>query len=240
MSKERRLLSEGKISQVYLENGYAYKHFSDQYPLQWIEYEANIQNEVHSNTNLAVPKAEFLKDAKKIKMDYIDGYTLAERMRKEKYKFALDDLIDTQLSIYEYCHLDLTQAHDVFEQQIKESSLDNDLKEKALLALSKIEKKEVLCHFDIHFLNIMYNHSDYFIIDWVNAKSGNPVMDTARTYIILKQYAQRLANKYLNTIVKKGNFHMEEVQAAIPLMAVLRLLENDAINFKEKLLELIM
>ena len=50
----------------------------------------------------------------------------------------------------------------------------------------------------------MYDHSEDSIIDWVNTKLGNPVLDIARTYIILKQYAQRMANKYLKLISKKG------------------------------------
>ena len=85
----------------------------------------------------------------------------------------------------------------------------------------------------------MYDHTDYYIIDWINAKLGNPVLDIARTYIILKQYAQRLANKYLKAIVKKGNYVMADVETAIPLMAILRLTEHDATDFEAKLLEMI-
>lgn len=85
----------------------------------------------------------------------------------------------------------------------------------------------------------MYDHSHYHIIDWVNAKVRNPVLDIARTYIILKQYAQRMANKYLKMMVETGKYSMSEIELAIPLMAILRLLEMDVAPFKEKLLELI-
>lgn len=43
-------------------------------------------------------------------MDYIDGYTLGERMRKEKYEEAFEDLVTIQLSIHKYQNLELPQA----------------------------------------------------------------------------------------------------------------------------------
>ena len=46
-------------------------------------------------------------------------------------------------------------------------------------------------------------------------------------------------NKYLALIVKLGGFDMKEIQTAIPLMAILRLLDNDASVFEENLIELI-
>lgn len=239
MTTNRRLVGAGMVSKIYEEDGIAYKAFSDDYPLNWMEYEVKVQQEIGENTQLRIPRMELLSEKKEIKMDYIDGYTLGERMRKEKYKHALEDLVDIQLSIYAYDSLNISQAYDTFEKQLKNSNLDEELKTIGISLLSKIERKNILCHFDIHFLNIMCNHSDYYIIDWVNAKLGNPVLDIARTYIILKQYAQRLANKYLKTIVEKGNYEMADIETAIPLMAILRLLEHDATDFKSKLLEMI-
>ena len=148
-------------------------------------------------------------------------------------------LIDVQLSIYDYSNLELDQAHEIFEKRNKESELEKEYKLIGLSALAKIEKKTALCHFDIHFLNIMYTHSEYYIIDWVNAMLGNPVMDIARTYVILKQYAQRMANKYLKLISKKGAYELEEIKIAIPLMAILRMLETDAESYHENLMSLL-
>lgn len=239
MSSNRKLIGAGVVSKIYLEDNMAYKTFPTEYPLDWITHEVNIQQEIIEHTNLHIPKMELLKDAKEIKMDFIDGDTLAERIRKEKYKLFLEDLVDIQLSIYEYSDLKLENAHEIFEKQIKESKLDEELKINGLYRLEKIEKKNSLCHFDIHFLNIMYAHSEYYIIDWVNAKLGNPILDIARTYIILQQYAQRQANKYLKMIAKNGNYRITDIEFVIPVMAILRLLEEDTGTFKEKLLEMI-
>lgn len=239
MCSQRKLIGEGKSAKIYREGNQVYKVFSDQYPLAWIEHEATIQNEVYTKTQLCVPQASYMKGSREIRMEYIEGCTLADRMRKEKYKQALEDLVETQASIHQYSHLNLSNAHDVFASQIQFSDLDPGLQDKALRSLNSVEKKQVLCHFDIHFLNIMYRDDGYVILDWVNAKLGNPALDIARTYIILKQYAQRLASKYLKLSAKKGHFTIEEIQDAIPAMAALRLIESDSVDFKSQLMDLI-
>lgn len=237
--KNRQQVGEGKTAKLYLEEGYVYKTYPADYPTQWIEWEATVQQEVQKKTNLLLPKAIFDKERRELKMEFLEGCTLAERMRKEKYKFAVEDLVALQLSVYQYKELNLEQAHEIFEKQLQKARLESQLKEKALDLLKKIEIKTALCHFDLHFLNIMYSYSDYYLIDWVNAKLGNPVLDIARTYIILKQYTPRLANKYLNMIVKQGNFCLEEVKQAIPLLAILRLSEADTEDFSLQLFDLI-
>lgn len=239
MNTNRKMIGQGKSAKIYKENDFVYKSFSNEYPDHWIKYEARVQNEVYNNTHLNVPKARYIETSKEIEMAYIEGYTLADRIRKEKYKFGLEDLVATQLSIYHYANLDLPQAHESFMSSINRSNLEKALKDKALNSLNRIERKMILCHFDIHFLNILYKNNEYYIIDWVNAKLGNPVMDIARTYIILKQYAQRLSNKYLKLIAKQGTISIAEIEAAIPLMAALRLIDHDSATFKNQLLELI-
>ncbi len=236
MTVKRQLIGSGKMAKIYVDEDSVFKVFPDSYPLEWLVHEVNVQTEVRAKTNILVPAAELLTQQREIKMSYIQGGTLADRMRKEKYKGALEDLVELQLSIYQYGDLDLPQSHETFDYQIRESQLDKCLKEKGLGILQQIDKKHLLCHYDFHFLNILYDEPDYYVIDWGQAKLGNPILDIARTYVVLKQYAQRLANKYLQLTVSKGAFKMEEVQGAIPLMAILRLLEADASDFQAQLL----
>ena len=85
----------------------------------------------------------------------------------------------------------------------------------------------------------MFENQKYYIIDWVNAKNSHPILDIARTYVILKQYASRQSNKYLKLIIKKSGFDEELVTPAVTVMATLRLLDNDTNTFKSNLYELI-
>lgn len=91
----------------------------------------------------------------------------------------------------------------------------------------------------MHLLNVICVDSEYYIVDWVNSKLANPILDIARTYIVLKQYASRLANKYLKLMLAKRKYTLDEANIAIRLMAILRLLENDAVVFQDNLEKII-
>jgi thiamine kinase-like enzyme len=169
-------------------------------------------------------------------MDLISGITLADRMRKLKYKHGLEDMIALQIKTYAYDDLELPTAYDAYKEQILNSNLDEEIKHKAIDTLLTIKPIKKLCHFDFHLENIMYDGQKYIIIDWVNAKLGNPLMDIARSYIIFKQYVKRLANKYLRLMTKEMNIDVTEVYRVLPLMAALRMLEHidEAFNLELK------
>lgn len=238
MMEAGRLAGQGKQAKIYIREGMAYKVYPGDYLSSWVEHESHIQQEVYRKTDIVIPECEYVASSNEIRMTYIEGITLADRMRKEKYKEGLKDLIALQLSIYQYHNLNLDNASYCFQERIENSQLDQQLKEKALNILAETEDIRVLCHFDFHFLNVMYDGSRYAVIDWVNAKLGNPILDIARTYVILLQHAQRMANKYLREITAAGNFDIEKIRKVIPLMAVLRMMESDTEGFTDKLLAL--
>lgn len=233
----RKIIGKGKVSIIYSNGHKAYKTYPPSYHSSWIKHEFMIQQELFEKTTLPILKYELHE--REIEMDIIEGITLADRVRKQKYPNGLNDLIDLQVGIYEYHSLNLGDAFVDFNIIIQNSAMGEELKEKALYSLSLIEKRKSLCHFDFHFENIMFDGRNYYIIDWVNAKLGNPVMDIARTYIILKQYATRIAEKYIATITKKMKLSDKDVRVAIPLMAALRLIESNSVSFRETLIGMI-
>ncbi|MFA5526147.1 MAG: aminoglycoside phosphotransferase family protein [Acholeplasmataceae bacterium] len=224
---EKELIGKGRISKVYKVNGDAIKTFPEDYPIAWIVYEVNLQNEIYQHTQLPVIKYRYEEGSRDIKMPFLDGIELTTRMIRDKYKGGLDDLIQLQLSIYQYKGLNLSNAHDDYPKRLMDSDLDDAIKKIALEAFQTIEKKDVLCHFDFHFSNIMYVNHQYIIIDWVNAKLANPILDVARTYVILKQYLKRSANKYLRNMAKHLEIERLSFEPAIKVMAALRMLEPD-------------
>ena len=70
------------------------------------------------------------------------------------------------------------------------------------------------------------NHDQITVIDWVNAKEGNPIFDYARSYIIMNEYVFRLGQKYLRMIKKDCSINTEWLDEAIFIMALLRLNEE--------------
>ncbi len=233
------IIGKGKISNIYEFEGYAYKQYPDYYQDEWVNYEVRIHNVIKEMTNLPVLSLELTDNTKIVKMPLIRGIELTDRIRKEKYKEGLEDLIELQIEVYKYKRLPIKSAHEVFPIIIKNSPLDKEIKELALSSLRQIEVKDHLCHFDFHFSNIMYDGSDYTIIDWSNAKLANPILDIARTFVILRQYAFRISGKYLKIITKKMQINLEDVYKAVPIIAALRMLEDDTDVFRSKLIDLI-
>jgi tRNA A-37 threonylcarbamoyl transferase component Bud32 len=230
-------IGEGKTAVVFTDGLFAYKKYHTHYDIRNIEYEVRVQNEIYDKTDLLVCHYEI--DNQMIKMTLIEGVELADRIRIEKYKNWLEDFTDLQCKTYLYEKLDLLDAYEVFHKQILSSKLTQSLKTKALESLGKIKKTYHLCHLDFHPLNIIYSNNDYYIIDWTNAKLANPVMDIASTYIIFRQYLKRQANRYLKMMIKKTGYSKEEIINAIPLMAFIKLRENEELEQEEVLKELI-
>lgn len=239
MHKGRTIIGKGHVATVYTDGIFAYKVFNETHPQSWIRYEVEIQHVIKTNTSLPMVSYKLDELNREIQMDLIQGITLRDRMRKEKYKDGFKDMMMLQEKIYTYHDLSLPDAYPIFEERIRSSKLDAYVKEKALQSLFSIEKMQTLCHFDFHPENIMFSNNAYVIIDWVNAKLAHPALDLARTYVIMKQYMSRQAMKYLREITTRLHIDIQKVYQVIPAMAALRWIEVEDKEFKETLIKLI-
>lgn len=232
--KERVLIGQGKMAKVYLWNGFAYKCFQSDYPEDWIAYENHIQNII---SRLGLPTVPYYPSEipHSIKMGYIEGISLADKMRQEKYVHGLEDLFSLFSSVHEKTDLDLPKLNPFLLHEISKHDIESSKKDLAIRYIAQITDKDILCHLDFHFLNVMCADNRYYIIDWVNAKIGNPIYDYARTYVILYEFANRMSKKYLKMVKEQGEFDLSELQKAIYVMAVHRLTEYKS----EKIMELI-
>lgn len=218
-------IGEGKTATVYSDGEYAYKKYHQHYDKNNIHYEVNVQNEIYNKTKLNVAKYEIVED--QIKMTLFHGVTLADRILVEHYPYWLEDFVDLQSQTYEYEDLELHQSYPIYEKQITASSLNETLKKSALESLARIDKLSVLCHFDFHPLNILYDQEKYYIIDWTNAKLGHPAMDIASTYIIFRQFLPNQADDYITMILAKTGIKMLDVLKSLPVMSFIKLRENE-------------
>lgn len=238
-NKGMRLIARGKTASVYLKDNVAYKCFPDSWPEAWIDHEIDIHQIIQSHTNIEMPAYQKTACPRMIRMSYIEGIELTERIRVHKYKEGLNDLIDLQLMVQSHTGVPLPDLHASLERHLMAYEIDQSLEAKALESLSRIDKGHALCHLDFHFSNILYAQGRYVIIDWANAKSGNPILDVARTYVILRQYAFRLSGPYLKTITKRMGIPLHALDDAIVVMAIHRLAETDAVDARQRLHDLI-
>lgn len=220
----RTLIASGLTATLYKEGEWAYKVFSPTFPKEWIEYEVHVHMVVKTHTQLPIPSMS-LQGHHEIKMDYLEGITLTDKLLKQKYKSGAEDLVQIQKKIYQYHDLPLSNMHDVYEALINKSDFSNELKEKALQSLHSIPRGTTLIHLDCHPDNIMDVKGTYYILDWTNALLGNPLFDIARTYILLNYVAYRFSRKYLSVVEKELHFKKEDIYKAIPLMALIHLIQ---------------
>ena len=229
-------IGEGMTANVYSDGEYAYKKFKEGYSLENMKFEVFVQNEVYKNTNLNVAEYKIVDDM--IRMTLLDGKNLADRIINDNYVQGLQEFVELQYEIFKYKDLNLADSYQTFKNQIQESHIEESLKTKALEPIDRIEKKYNLCHFDFHPENVVYHDDVPYIIDWTNAKLGNPAMDIASTYIIFRLYAPQFAKLYLDTMTARG-YKISEILQSIPVMAFIRLRETSEKEPAEALVKFI-
>lgn len=218
-------VGRGACAIVFSYKGFAYKVYDAGRPKEWIDGELLMQSEINK-TGLPTVKYYETQDPGTIKMDLIDGITLGDRMKKQKYKNGVEDLIVLQKKVHALTNVNVPSFKAYAIHDICEMPLSDEKKNTVLKFLEEIPDKNNLLHLDFHFLNIMYAGSQYYIIDWVNARTGNPIFDYARSYVIMNEFAYRLSRKYLSLITKDKLIDTADLKKAIYIMALLRTREN--------------
>ena len=66
----------------------------------------------------------------------------------------------------------------------KQFGLDEKLGNQVLERLKHLPADDHLCHMDFHPDNVMRTSNGWMIIDWMNARSGAPLADVARSSVI--------------------------------------------------------
>lgn len=78
-------------------------------------------------------------------------------------------------------------AEEVYGHRIKSYvGLPDDIKGELLGFIEQQAASATLCHGDLHPDNIMLDEHDHMqVVDWINAYSGEPMSDVARTYYLI-------------------------------------------------------
>ncbi|MCI8500828.1 MAG: aminoglycoside phosphotransferase family protein [Oscillospiraceae bacterium] len=223
---ERRKIGEGKQADVYYWDGSAYKVYRSGASPEQIEWEFR-QQSLACQTGLPVAAYYKTGDPRVVRMDYINGVTLADRVLQNGYQGAVHDMVRLQKQVHS-CKGDGFPAFTAFLQwDLPRIGLAQGQKETVLRLLSEFEEKDCLCHLDFHPLNIMWSNDRYFIIDWANARRGNPIFDFARTYVILFEIAQASAREYLELLLRDKTVSLPAMEKAVYVMALLRIGDYD-------------
>lgn len=205
------------------------KVFGDTYTKAGILNEALNQARVEE-TDLNIPKIKSIEvvDGKwSIVMDYIEGETLSELMRKhpEKEDEYLELFVGLQRSVLSKRVPMLNKLKDKMQGRISEAKLDATTRYDLHTRLDSLPKHYNLCHGDFHPSNIIITKDGTpYIIDWAHATQGNASADVARTYLMFYlEGKEQLAEKYLKLYCLKSDTAKQYVQKWIPIVAASRL-----------------
>ncbi len=205
------------------------KVFGDTYTKAGILNEALNQARVEE-TDLNIPKIKSIEvvDGKwSIVMDYIEGETLSELMRKhpEKEDEYLELFVGLQRTVLSKRVPMLNKLKDKMQGRISEAKLDATTRYDLHTRLDSLPKHYNLCHGDFHPSNIIITKDGTpYIIDWAHATQGNASADVARTYLMFYlEGKEQLAEKYLKLYCVKSDTAKQYVQKWIPIVAASRL-----------------
>jgi len=225
------VVGQGATTKIYRNGNTAIKLYINA-PSDEVENEADRQR-FACNAGLPVPTVYGVRklndNAVALDMDYIDGQPLMQfGMDKDERKNAIHALVILQCEVHKVRASGLPKLTDRLAWKIKTTQyLDEPQKNNLLSLIIRLNNdSDNLCHGDFHPLNILYDGSKHWIIDWVDASAGNPLADACRTYLIFKQYMSQSAGIYLRIFCKKTNSKQEDVLAWQPIIAAARLKEK--------------
>jgi aminoglycoside phosphotransferase (APT) family kinase protein len=89
-----------------------------------------------------------------------------------------------------------------------------------------------LLHLDLHPENVILSPSGPFVIDWTNARRGEPALDVALTWVILATVGGPLARLFLRSFLP--HFDREELLNELPAAADRRAADPNVTDYERQ------
>ena len=227
-----KVVGEGATTKVYRDGDKAIKLYPDGASLEQIEAERKRQM-LARQIGLCVPEVyeitRFADGTIGLEMQYIAGEPLMQaNMSLKEVRHALLTLVELQRDIHQQSGDGFPHQSEAIKWKIDRNSYIEEETKAQLFDLLEtlMGEANILCHGDFHPLNVLKEDATYWVIDWVDATSGNPKADVCRTYLILKQFAPELADGYLTLFCQQAGFVQEEILIWLPIIAAARMTEG--------------
>lgn len=193
-------VATGRTAEIYpWREGMILKLFHTWISASGVDYEARIARAVHA-AGLAVPRAgEIVEVDGRLGLEYerLDGQPMGEIMAVKPWllpRFARQ-LAELHIAIHKTPGFEgIPSQRERLTQKIHAAKdLPVPLQEACGQALTQMPEGDQLCHGDFHPLNVLLHQGRAAVIDWVDATSGNPLADVARTVVLMKGVESRAA-----------------------------------------------
>jgi serine/threonine protein kinase len=189
----KNLISQGATAEVFdIGNNQVLKLFKKDYPVYAIENEIQITNQIQDHY-LPIPKffGKVEQEGRTgLVFENIQGLTMGSIMALKPWSFF--SYAKQMAEIHSIIHK--TKIEGILQQKVQlefcinqSNELPDNIKEKIIHKLKKLNDGNCLCHGDFYPDNILYaSKANPIVIDWMCAAVGNPAGDVATTIVLLK------------------------------------------------------
>jgi tRNA A-37 threonylcarbamoyl transferase component Bud32 len=241
-----RPIAYGRTAEILpWRDGQVLKLFYDWCDASSIEYEARIARAIHAS-GLSVPAVGGLVSVggrRGLVYQRIDGGSMLEMLWRRPWRaFGYARIMaELQAEIHgKPVPEDFPSQRQRLAWNISRAGdLPGSIRSGALAALEAMPDGDRLCHGDFHPGNIMMTAGGGKVIDWIDATSGRPMADLARTTVIatgavagqLDDVLQKLVVRILHSSYIRWYFRLrpggeDEYRRWLPIVAAARMAEN--------------
>jgi Ser/Thr protein kinase RdoA (MazF antagonist) len=184
-------IAQGRTAEIYAwKEGQVLKLFYDWMSASGVEYEARVARSVHAS-GLPVPavgEIVILQGHHGLVYERVDGPSMLQVFKTRPWKvFHFARLLaELHATMHTQKIPDLPSQRERLQYKIQHAKpLPEGVRQAALKALEGLPDGDRLCHGDFHPDNILMTKSGPIIIDWMDATRGNPILDVARSSILI-------------------------------------------------------
>lgn len=134
------------------------------------------------------------------------GITLSRAVRSQPWRMfgAARQLAVVHAAVHGCSSTELPSQRERLEREIRDAAaVSQDARSAALRRLESLPDADIVCHNDIHMLNVIVDDQDCVLIDWVLATRGNPLSDVAAAILQLR-YGERGGNLLAHAALELG------------------------------------
>jgi aminoglycoside phosphotransferase (APT) family kinase protein len=245
----KKPIALGRTAEIYAwEDGWVLKLFRDWFSEESVRTEAKLARAVQV-AGLPVPAVgEIVEIGNRLGLPYqrVDGSSILAQVRARPWtlpKFSRL-LAELQARLHDTEAVEgLPSQRQRLETKIRRAQgLSPELRAAALDALAAMPRGSRLCHGDFHFDNVLITAQGPVVIDWIDAASGRPLADVARSSVILlgilapgsgATWVERVLVRWHHRIYLRHYFRLrpggeEEYRAWRPIVAAARMSEGIA------------
>ncbi|OWJ66832.1 phosphotransferase [Inquilinus limosus] len=106
------------------------------------------------------------------------------------------------------------------------ATLGRPLARRLLAGLAALPAGDRLCHGDFHPWNILGPPGREVVVDWLDARAGDPAADVCRSYVLIHPVAPDVAAAYVEAYAAGSGIGRDRILAWLPVVAAARLAEG--------------